>query len=635
MKSWFDNLSVNLKLGLGFCLVLLFTLILSLTGWYSLGTLIKDGKQAGDLARLENGLSKLRIMRMQYLAANGDEAIANQVQGQLEAFMAEQRQLVSKLTHAEDRSTAQPLPDIIEAYQVSLNNMRAAFASRSAALQAMNQQASQMIKVLAGLQHQASRNEDAQLMRTIDALETSFLQVRFDSRMLMTEGGSEAEEAFDRAVAAASNELDELERLLLGGQQELLSQAQQILTDYLAQQQRFENGTSQIAQARQENAVQGTDIMRITEQLRQTQLQRGDAQAAATRALQITMTVLALLIGGLSALLITRQITRPLNETRQALQRIADGDLTHQQAVTRRDEFGELQLGVQHMADSLRELIGRIHESVTQIASAAEELSAVTEQTRVGINSQKDETDQVATAMQEMSATVHDVARNAEQASLAATSANGEAHNGDAVVNEAISQIERLAEEVTRSTEAMELLKQESSKIGTVMDVIRAVADQTNLLALNAAIEAARAGEAGRGFAVVADEVRSLAQRTQQSTEEIEALVAALHSGTQQVASRLNNSHTLAGSSVELTRTAGAALSNITESVSNIQSMNQQIAAAAEQQSAVAEEISRSVVNVRDVAEQSATGSDQTATSSIELARLGNELQVLVSRFQV
>ncbi|HIZ50427.1 MAG TPA: methyl-accepting chemotaxis protein [Candidatus Pseudomonas excrementavium] len=635
MKSWFDHLSVNLKLGLGFGLVLLFTLILSLTGWRSLGILIEDGNQAGDLARLENTLSKLRIMRMQYLAANGDKTIAQQVQGQLEAFGTEQRQLVSQLTHAEDRNTAQPLPGIIAAYQVSLNNMRAAFASRSAALQAMNQQASQMVEVLAALEEQANRTEDVQLMRAIDAFETSFLRVRFDSRMVMTEGGDEAEQALNRAVAAASSDLEQLERLLLGGQQDLLNRAQEILTDYLAEQQRFEAGTSQIAQARQENAVQGTDIMRITEHLRQAQLERSDSQAATTRTLQITMTVLALLIGGLSALLITRQITGPLNETRQTLQRIADGDLTHNHVVTRRDEFGELQRGVQRMADSLRELIGRIHESVTQIASAAEELSAVTEQTRVGINSQKEETDQVATAMQEMSATVHDVARNAEQASLAATSANGEARNGDAVVNEAISQIERLAEEVTRSTEAMELLKQESSKIGTVMDVIRAVADQTNLLALNAAIEAARAGEAGRGFAVVADEVRSLAQRTQQSTEEIEALVAALHSGTQQVASRLSSSHTLAGSSVELTRTAGAALSNITESVSNIQSMNQQIAAAAEQQSAVAEEISRSVVNVRDVAEQSATGSDQTAASSIELARLGNELQVLVSRFQV
>ncbi|MCO5785853.1 methyl-accepting chemotaxis protein [Pseudomonas sp. G11-1] len=635
MKSWFDNLSVNLKLGMGFGLVLLFTLILSVIGWRSLGILIEDGNQAGEVARLENTLSKLRIMRMQYLAANGDETIANQVQDQLDAFGTEQRHLANELTHAEDRNTAQPLPGIIDAYQISLNSMRAAFASRNAALQAMNQQASQMAEVLATMQNQANRNEDAQLMQAVDAFATSFLQVRFDSLILRAEGGAEAEQAFNLAVAAATSDLEQLDRLLLGGQQDLLSRAQQILGDYLAQHQRYEAGTSQIVQARQENAVQGADIMRITEQLRQTQLERGDRQATSARVLQVTMAVLALLIGGLSALLITRQITGPLRETRQTLQRIADGDLTHNHAVTRRDEFGELQRGVQRMADSLRELIGRIHESVTQIASAAEELSAVTEQTRVGINSQKEETDQVATAMQEMSATVHDVARNAEQASLAATSANGEARNGDTVVNEAISQIERLAEEVTRSTEAMELLKQESSKIGTVMDVIRAVADQTNLLALNAAIEAARAGEAGRGFAVVADEVRSLAQRTQQSTEEIEALVAAVHSGTQQVASRLSSSHTLAGNSVELTRTAGAALSSITESVSNIQSMNQQIAAAAEQQSAVAEEISRSVVNVRDVAEQSATGSDQTAASSIELARLGNELQVLVSRFQV
>ena len=635
MKSWFANLSVNLKLGLGFGLVLLFTLILSATAWQSLGTLIDDGKRAGDLARLENALSKLRITRMQYLSANGDAVISAKVQEQLDAFGAEQRQLVSELAHPEDRKTAEPLGQIIADYQVTLDSMRDAFASRSAALQSMNQLANQLVEVLAALQDQAERNEDEQLVRAIDAFETSFLQVRFDSRMLMTEGSAEAEQAYSRAVTAASSDLDQLERLLLGDQQDLLSRAQQVLTDYLAQQQRYEAGTRQIAQARQENVVQGNGIMGITEHLRQAQLERGNEQATATRSLQLTVTLLALLIGSLSAVLITRQITGPLNATRLTLQRIADGDLTHQEQITRRDEFGELQLGVQRMATSLRELIGRIHDSVTQIASAAEELSAVTEQTRVGINSQKEETDQVATAMQEMSATVHDVARNAEQASLAATSANGEARNGDEVVNQAISQIERLADEVTRSTEAMEMLKQESSKIGTVMDVIKAVADQTNLLALNAAIEAARAGEAGRGFAVVADEVRSLAQRTQQSTEEIEALVAAVHSGTQQVASRLQSSHALAGSSVELTRTAGAALGSITNSVANIQSMNQQIAAAAEQQSAVAEEISRSVVNVRDVAEQSATGSDQTATSSIELARLGNELQVLVSRFRV
>ena len=237
--------------------------------------------------------------------------------------------------------------------------------------------------------------------------------------------------------------------------------------------------------------------------------------------------------------------------------------------------------------------------------------------------------------MHEMSATVQEVARNAEQAALAATEADGEAREGDRVVTEVVTQIERMASAVVRSSEAMTALQEESDKIGSVMNVIRAVAEQTNLLALNAVIEAARAGEAGRGFAVVADEVRGLAQRTQKSTEEIEGLVAALQNGTQQVAAIMHTSRDLTDSGVELARRAGASLGSITRTVSNIQAMNQQIAAAAEEQSAVAEEISRSVVNVRDVSEQTAAASEETAASSTELARLGGQLQSMVSRFRL
>ncbi|WP_455710228.1 methyl-accepting chemotaxis protein [Pseudomonas capsici] len=234
-----------------------------------------------------------------------------------------------------------------------------------------------------------------------------------------------------------------------------------------------------------------------------------------------------------------------------------------------------------------------------------------------------------------MSATVHEVARNAEQASVAASTADNEAREGDKVVGEAILQIEKLASEVLRSSDAMTVLEQESDKIGKVMDVIKAVAEQTNLLALNAAIEAARAGEAGRGFAVVADEVRGLAQRTQQSTEEIESLVAGLQNGTRQVSDIMLGSRNLTDSSVALTRKAGISLESITRTVSNIQAMNQQIAAAAEQQSSVADEISRSIMNVRDVSEQTAEASEETAASSVELARLGNQLQMMVSHFRV
>ncbi|WP_412462355.1 methyl-accepting chemotaxis protein [Pseudomonas sp. SC11] len=234
-----------------------------------------------------------------------------------------------------------------------------------------------------------------------------------------------------------------------------------------------------------------------------------------------------------------------------------------------------------------------------------------------------------------MTATVQDVARNAEQASEAALMADQQAREGDRVVAEAIAQIERLAAEVGHSSEAMTQLRGESDKIGSVLDVIKAVAQQTNLLALNAAIEAARAGEAGRGFAVVADEVRSLAQRTQQSTEEIEELIARLQSGTQRASSVMDGSRALTDSSVELTRRAGSSLATITRTVSSIQSMNQQIATAAEQQSAVAEEINRSVMNVRDISDQTSAASEETASSSVELARLGTHLQSLVARFRL
>jgi len=375
--------------------------------------------------------------------------------------------------------------------------------------------------------------------------------------------------------------------------------------------------------------------VRISKELTAIQMERRDSETASARTLQLSTTLIALLVGILAAWLITRQITRPLQDTLVAVERIAGGDLSQTLQVTRRDEMGVLQQGIQRMGSTLRELIGGIRDGVTQIASAAEELSAVTEQTSAGVNSQKVETDQVATAMHEMSATVQEVARNAADASRAAADADREANDGDRVVGEAIAQIERLAAEVTRSTEAMSHLQQESNKIGSVMDVIKAVAEQTNLLALNAAIEAARAGEAGRGFAVVADEVRGLAQRTQKSTEEIEELVAGLQHGTQQVANIMHSSRELTDSSVELTRKAGGSLESITRTVSNIQSMNQQIAAAAEQQSAVAEEISRSVINVRDISEQTAAASEETAASSVELARLGSQLQQMVSHFRV
>ena len=343
---------------------------------------------------------------------------------------------------------------------------------------------------------------------------------------------------------------------------------------------------------------------------------------------------LAILVGLLAATVISRMIVGPLRSTVQQAQRVASGDLTYSAASSRRDEVGQLQNAMHDMTESLRNLIGRIGGGVSQIAAAADQLSAVTAQTSAGVQTQRVETEQVATAMHEMAATVQEVARNAEQASIAARQADQQARQGDLVVQDAVGQIGNLAGEVNQSAHAIEALHAESGRIGSVLEVIRAVAEQTNLLALNAAIEAARAGEQGRGFAVVADEVRALARRTHDSTEEIEGLIANLQRVAQQAVEQMQSSRDLTQRTVDLANEAGVALGRITESVSTIEQMNQQIAAAAEQQSAVAENISESVTRVRDIGDQSASATEHTASASAELARLGLELQELVRQFR-
>ena len=639
MNSWFANISVNLKLGLGFGLVLLLTSLLALTGWNSMGGLIDRSNWMSDITQLNSDLTDLRITRLQYMLTNGDDAAAGNVQVKLNAFSEQQQKLLKSFKSPENVKLLQELGQTISAYQVSINKMRAGYKTSLAARDAMNLAAARAIDlveainrdILALPEGDASRLEQ---FRTITQAKEQLFQVRLAVRSYIADISSETEQLALRQLDGALAEIASLNRQM-PNEAARIQQFESAVLAYRDAVRQFRDATADVAVSRQEMTVQGASIVKISDALYKIQLERRDNESAQARTLQLTATLLALLVGVLAAVIITRQITRPLRETLAVVEKIAAGDLTHDLRVTRRDELGVLQQGIQRMGSTLRDLISGIRDGVTQIASAAEELSAVTEETSAGVNSQKVETDQVATAMHEMAATVQEVARNAEHASSAATDADAQARAGDQVVAEAISQIERLAEEVHRSTEAMGLLQQESQKIGSVMDVIKSVAEQTNLLALNAAIEAARAGEAGRGFAVVADEVRGLAQRTQKSTEEIEELVAGLQSGTQQVANVMLGSRNLTDSSVELTRKAGASLESITRTVSNIQSMNQQIAAAAEQQSAVAEQISRSIINVRDVSEQTAAASDETAASSVELARLGNQLQTMVSHFRV
>ncbi|ROL94318.1 methyl-accepting chemotaxis protein [Pseudomonas chlororaphis] len=628
------NVSVNLKLGVGFGLVLLLTLLITATGWLGLGNVIERGDKLGYISTLNELTKDLRIARLDYEMRRGEQGpgAVSELLNKLDEGLQRARKM---LEMPESIAMIDQQIAAVSEYKLAFADMTRATANREAARAKLGATADNAVARVAEVEKSMLQGDSVAQFNNVIDLSKLIQQARFQVRGYTYSGKAEAEQP---ALDAIDNALDNLASLPAKLPEQHLANLQQAtdaLKGYRSAVSDFRDSQVASAAALKRMAAQGDRLMDVSKQLTAAQTHKRDSDAAQARSTLAIVTALALLFGLVAAWSITRQIVIPLRQTLKVVERVASGDLSENLQVERRDELGQLQRAMQRMTLSLRELIGGISDGVTQIASAAEQLSAVTEQTSAGVNSQKVETDQVATAMNEMAATVQEVARNAEEASEAAVAADQQAREGDKVVGEAIAQIERLAAEVGNSTAAMGHLKQESDKIGSVLDVIKSVAQQTNLLALNAAIEAARAGEAGRGFAVVADEVRSLAQRTQKSTEEIEELIVGLQNGTQEVANIMDNSRSLTDSSVELTRRAGGSLENITRTVSAIQAMNQQIAAAAEQQSAVAEEINRSVLNVRDVSEQTSAASEETAASSVELARLGTHLQTLVGRFRV
>jgi methyl-accepting chemotaxis protein len=341
------------------------------------------------------------------------------------------------------------------------------------------------------------------------------------------------------------------------------------------------------------------------------------------------------LVGSLLSIFLIRSMCSRLTIAVNNATKIADGDLTGDIQSDGRDEISTVLKSMAIMQGNLRELIGAINQSSDVLASSSQQLSASSEQTNQSVHEQKGEIDQIATAITQMAATVQEVAGNTAQTSDTTRAAIDKAENGNTLVKQTINSIEALNREISHAGEVITTLSGETINIASVLDVIKGIAEQTNLLALNAAIEAARAGEQGRGFAVVADEVRTLAQRTQESTSHIEEMVDKLQTGASNAVNVMNTSQEQAAVTVESIGKTGDALTDITNSINEISDMNAQIASAAEEQSAVAEEISNNIHAVTASVDMVASASTEVTASSEALAETASQLHLDVQVFKI
>ncbi|WP_372241679.1 methyl-accepting chemotaxis protein [Pseudomonas sp. Q1] len=377
------------------------------------------------------------------------------------------------------------------------------------------------------------------------------------------------------------------------------------------------------------------ELIAINEQGSTSTVQFAAREHETARLFTWVLMVCSVLITVAVARLFTRSIIHPVRELLISTGKIADGDLRLAIAISGKDELTDLQKSTAAMQMNLKSTLQHISEASGQLASAAEEMSAITRESTAGIERQSMETDQAATAVNEMTAAVEEVARNAVSASQSTQDSQRSAKVGQERVTQTIASIEKLSSTVQQTGVEVEGLAKQAQDIARVVEVIRSIAEQTNLLALNAAIEAARAGEQGRGFAVVADEVRALAHRTQTSTQEIEQMIARIQSCSSEAVASMALNRDEAVDSLKVAHEAGVAITQITQAISDINERNLMIATASEQQAQVARSVDQNLISIRDLSIQSSSAAGQTSIASQELSRLAVDLKQIVAKFSV
>ncbi|SFR67496.1 methyl-accepting chemotaxis protein [Marinobacter daqiaonensis] len=616
LASLFTDLSIGLKLAAGFALLIVLAVVVGASGFLALDNYSKRSLNVSTAYEIEVRLLNARRAEKNFLLRQ-DQSYVEKAVELTDQASARAGELGARLNDPTNRDRIERLQTRIAEYDQQLLSLVEVRAERDEKLNALEITVRGVTGGFAAEDSLYGTNAAIQQMR------------RYESNFLV-EGDQEAVERFQRAGERAEKTLESsfLDKNVKEALKGLIVRYRKAFDAVVA----AENRTQDLQQAMMANAE---EILSIADTLQKSQVQR--MLEDRTQAMILIGVVLAVivLLGALTAWLLTTSIVRPVRQAVELATKVADGDLRNTVSSNRRDEFGQLLTALGSMVTSLRDLVQQINTGATNIASSAEELSTVTQETSKGVAEQRDQTDQVATAMNEMVATVNDVAKSAEEAFNAANTANAKASAGEAAVGETLSYVAELNTQVETVMERLRGLQADTQNIGTVLDVIKSVAEQTNLLALNAAIEAARAGEQGRGFAVVADEVRSLAQRTQSSASEIETLISTLVNSTEDSVATMERGTTLASQTLDSARTTGDTIREIAEAVGNISQFNSQIATAAEQQTSVAEDINQNITHIRDVSDQSATAASQVSSSSNELARLGEDLSGRIARFRL
>jgi len=645
------NLSVRWKLAFGFGLVLLLTVIISVVSYLGLDATAERVSKADDANRMVKWLQEARIAEKNFIQRD-DDAEIQEMASQVEQVL-EQAQLL-KESGFDDPQNIQLMESLItqvteyrgafgryvesaQARRRVVDEMRDRAQAALESLDILRNQLAEDVQVI--IQNQGSYpriRENLIISEHANVAIRLMMEARRDEKNLIGFQDESYIEQVTTSVDGAVQELAQIDREFVDSSQgALLDTVVEAIQSYKNSFHQFVDLRGAGLRAEQDMLAAAREAVQSAEAARTDQKAQMQDIVSRTQASSVSLPIFALLIGVAAAFLISRLIVPPLVRAARVAREVANGNLTVTVPDGGNDEIGTVLNAMKSMVAGLQEMVVNLQNSAQEVSSAAEELSAVTVQTSEGVHEQKQEVDQTASAMTEMSASIQEVANNAERASSAAKDADEGSTECEKLVRTSQESILGLAGDIRKSADIVDQVKQNSNTASTVLDVIKNIAEQTNLLALNAAIEAARAGEQGRGFAVVASEVRTLAQRTQDSTTEIEQIISELQNGVDQAVSSMDDNRENAERTVERGEEAAKALRRISKAVGDIADMNTQTASAATQQSTVSEQISQSVQRISEIADQSSSGAEETSRSSEELARLAEQIQQMSQRFRV